>query len=672
MGAEYAAAHDRPGAAGEDLRLQHDRLPLPPPPAPGARGARGTATPRTRPTTSRRAWTWVRIPEAFLGLHPSIAEDGNHEVLLPYLERWDSDLIVRHSRAYTQVAEEGFHIPSGVLHATGERAHDRAAGGLGRVRDAPGARTPSTIISKDLLWKDVRPEDREAKGERFILELIDWEENGDPHFYEHHHLSPQPIEGSRQRRRRGAWIFYETTKFSGKKLVVRPGRLVRDHGSPACTTSSSGRVSGHLRRARGAGRRRRQLDELLVTHDRAVAGVEVRNTGRGPARDQVLRSGRQPGRPDDPAALSRGCERPDDRRGRGRPVGHPGDRQDRSRSSRGRSRSHGTGCWRLSAAGTRERASDRRRESSAPLGHDAGYEELIEDDERRPRVRRDPSPRAPGVGGAGRGSGQARVLREAARGEGLPMPRRSSRPPGRTTCSSSRRSRTDVIRRRQRWSRLLRDGAIGEIRMIDAVFGYDAGPDPGTTCSRASWRGGGILDVGCYTTSMAHLVAAAAAGARDRRDRRRGGGRHDRPDGRRSIVGGDARRSREACSRGWPARSRPTSRAACGSYGIRGRGREYRHHGSRVGSAPTAEIVRPAVGGAEPDVDRRPARVRRLHGGGRCGERVRPSGGAVAVGDAVGGVAREHADTRSVAEGDRACRYEGDDEDAGDERGNRR
>jgi predicted dehydrogenase len=57
---------------------------------------------------------------------------------------------------------------------------------------------------------------------------------------------------------------------------------------------------------------------------------------------------------------------------------------------------------------------------------------------------------------------------------------------------------------------LLRDGVIGEVRMIDAVFGYDAGPTPGNYLMVAELAGGSILDVGCYTTSLAHLVAAAA------------------------------------------------------------------------------------------------------------------------------------------------------------------
>jgi predicted dehydrogenase len=59
---------------------------------------------------------------------------------------------------------------------------------------------------------------------------------------------------------------------------------------------------------------------------------------------------------------------------------------------------------------------------------------------------------------------------------------------------------------------LLRDGVIGEVRLIDAVFGYDAGPKPDNYLMVPELGGGSILDVGCYTTSMAHLVAAVATG----------------------------------------------------------------------------------------------------------------------------------------------------------------
>jgi predicted dehydrogenase len=59
---------------------------------------------------------------------------------------------------------------------------------------------------------------------------------------------------------------------------------------------------------------------------------------------------------------------------------------------------------------------------------------------------------------------------------------------------------------------LLRSGVVGEVRMIDAVFGYDAGPKPENYLLVPELGGGSTLDVGCYTTSMAHLVAAMSLG----------------------------------------------------------------------------------------------------------------------------------------------------------------
>ena len=216
-------------------------------------------------------------PETFLGVHPSIAEDGDHEVLLPYLEDWDSDLILRHSIAYVQVPEEGFHVPSGILHGPGtaltiELQEDSDVFAMLQ------ALNHGTLISKELLWKDVSKEDREGKGERFILELIDWEENGDPYFYENHHLSPQPIEDSRTSSGEEHWIYYNTSKFSGKKLVVRPGcsYVTVDEGVYNVLVWSGSGTYGGLEVEGGSP----GLDELLVAHDRAVAGVEVRNTGR--------------------------------------------------------------------------------------------------------------------------------------------------------------------------------------------------------------------------------------------------------------------------------------------------------------------------------------------------------------------------------------------------------
>jgi predicted dehydrogenase len=59
---------------------------------------------------------------------------------------------------------------------------------------------------------------------------------------------------------------------------------------------------------------------------------------------------------------------------------------------------------------------------------------------------------------------------------------------------------------------ILANGAIGQVRLVDAAFGYDAGAAPGNYLLVRELGGGSILDVGCYPTSMAHLIAAAASG----------------------------------------------------------------------------------------------------------------------------------------------------------------
>lgn len=63
-----------------------------------------------------------------------------------------------------------------------------------------------------------------------------------------------------------------------------------------------------------------------------------------------------------------------------------------------------------------------------------------------------------------------------------------------------------------RLAELIRSSAIGEVQMIQATFGFRAGRDPSSRLYSNALAGGGILDVGCYTASMARLVAGCAVG----------------------------------------------------------------------------------------------------------------------------------------------------------------
>ena len=218
-------------------------------------------------------------PESFLGVHPWLAETGAHDVLLPYLVDWDSDLILRHSRAELQVAGEGFLIPSGVLHAPGtaltlELQEDSDVLSMFQALNA------GRIISKELLFKDVRPADRAAEGERFPLRFVDWAANGDLHFYENHHLSPQPASRALGDGAEESWVFYGSSKFCGKRLTLQPGAtaaLTEPGVYSVFVWSGAGVFAGHEVRGQD-----HDLDELVVSHEVAVRPHEVRCTGASP------------------------------------------------------------------------------------------------------------------------------------------------------------------------------------------------------------------------------------------------------------------------------------------------------------------------------------------------------------------------------------------------------
>jgi hypothetical protein len=277
MGRAYAAAH--PGGLGRLAKIfdYACRLPFhvhPPQAFASLVGAR----------SKDEAYHFLpadlgRHPESFLGLHPWISESGAHDVLLPYLVDWDSDLILRHSRAELQVAGEGFMIPSGVLHAPGtaltlELQEDSDVLSMFQALNA------GRIISKDLLFKDVRPADREAEGERFPLRFVDWAENGDLHFYENHHLSPRPAGRAAGDGVEEAWVFWGSPKFCGKRLTVQPGAaasLTEPGVYSVFVWSGAGDFAGLQVRGQD-----HDLDELVVSHEAAVRPHQVRCTGSRP------------------------------------------------------------------------------------------------------------------------------------------------------------------------------------------------------------------------------------------------------------------------------------------------------------------------------------------------------------------------------------------------------
>jgi len=216
-------------------------------------------------------------PETFFGVHPYIVEQNKQEeILLPYLKQWNSEMILMHSRAYLNVPGEGFHLPAGVLHAPGTAVTIELQE-PSDVMSVLQSKVENVDISKNLLFKDVDKKSQEEKQEKAVLDQLDWAINGDPYFYENRHTPPVLIEETATDASQEYWIYYNTTKFSGKRLVVKPGQKVlsKDAGVyNILVWNGKGKADSLEIEGKNFG-----IDELLITHDKAQEGVVYENTG---------------------------------------------------------------------------------------------------------------------------------------------------------------------------------------------------------------------------------------------------------------------------------------------------------------------------------------------------------------------------------------------------------
>lgn len=64
----------------------------------------------------------------------------------------------------------------------------------------------------------------------------------------------------------------------------------------------------------------------------------------------------------------------------------------------------------------------------------------------------------------------------------------------------------------QKLAELVREGAVGRVQIVRAVFSYYTPFDPASWAYAKEMGGGGILDVGCYVASMTRLLAGAGLG----------------------------------------------------------------------------------------------------------------------------------------------------------------
>ena len=223
------------------------------------------------------------FPYTFMGLEPGTTKDDVRRCL----ENWSKgdNGILYHSKAYRLKRGSGWLIPPGVLHAPGSLCTYEPQWGsdvFGMFQSlVEGREVPWSLLVKDV------PKDKHQDLD-FIISQLDWEKNVDPHFMRNNYL--EPIVAAQGDGWVDSWIVYGLVDgqqlFSSKRLTLQPGArcVLKDPGASGwITVQGKGRM-GKLNLQTPAMIRfgAETEDEVFITHEAAVRGVEIENTGSEP------------------------------------------------------------------------------------------------------------------------------------------------------------------------------------------------------------------------------------------------------------------------------------------------------------------------------------------------------------------------------------------------------
>src|SRR5438093_2989270 len=140
----------------------------------------------------------------------------------------------------------------------------------------------------DLLVKDVPKE--KHRDLDYLVNQLDWEQNVDPSFKDHHYLEPIPAADTTSEGYVDRWIVYGKVDgeelFSAKELTVNPGVKVtiKDNGAYGLIAVQGSGWIGKERLHTPAMIPVGDLteDEVFVSHEAARAGVVFDNNGTEP------------------------------------------------------------------------------------------------------------------------------------------------------------------------------------------------------------------------------------------------------------------------------------------------------------------------------------------------------------------------------------------------------
>lgn len=217
------------------------------------------------------------FPVTYFGFDPDVSRKQVREKLLKFAS--GDNRITELSRAYRIELGTGWYTPPGVVHAPGsvltyEPQWNSDVNSVQENVTAGEINPPEFLVENvpDPLKDDID----------YVLDLMDWEANTDPH-YRKHYFRP-PLVAREDEHSVEKWVTYANPYIGAKELTVYPGQsvTVSDGAAYGCIViQGHGQFGPHpteaavmLRFGQMSG------DEFFVSAQAAAKGVCIRNESR--------------------------------------------------------------------------------------------------------------------------------------------------------------------------------------------------------------------------------------------------------------------------------------------------------------------------------------------------------------------------------------------------------
>jgi hypothetical protein len=239
------------------------------------------------------------FPVTYFGFDPDVTKDMVRERLLRF-EAGDNR-ITELSRAYRIELGTGWYTPPGVVHAPGSYLTYEPQWNSD-VNSVYENITSNEVYPYEFLVENCPPDKK--RDIDYVLSLMDWGKNVDPHYKKNYFLRPIDCPHS-DAKHRERWVIYANEYIGGKELTIAPGHTVtvKDGAAYGCIILQGHGTFGVYEAEASVMLRFGQAsaDEYFVSEAAAKAGVVISNRSR--FQPMVILKHFGPNHPDMPSAV---------------------------------------------------------------------------------------------------------------------------------------------------------------------------------------------------------------------------------------------------------------------------------------------------------------------------------------------------------------------------------